>query len=153
MPGFTATSCRHWRDILKCHMCSQNLNTADIACCIPVKVEGKKKKKKLLLTQTARLCFRRRCRNLLEETIYFELLFPQAYNGFLKLQSRDVKMWTYYVLRRRWQEWPVGPGECWLITPCTLAERMAPSDAAQVKRRGGVSRLPIYSSLRPWNGL
>lgn len=26
------------------------------------------------------------------------------------------------------------PGACWLITPRTLAERMAPSDAALVKR-------------------
>lgn len=79
-------------------MCSRNLNTADMACWVPVKVEGKKKKKekkkKLLLTtqHNCETCFRRRCQNLLEETIYFELLFPRAYNGFLKLQSRDVKM-------------------------------------------------------------
>lgn len=43
------------------------------------------------------------------------------------------------------------PGACRLITPRTLAERMAPSDAALVKERRGVGRgrRAQFNSLRP----
>lgn len=147
MWGRARSSWQLWHDILKCHMCSQNLNTADKVHRVSLKVEGQKKHP--IINHAA----------WLSENVFtavgtsrkqftFRFSFYRAYNGFLNLQSQHVKMWTYNVLWQRWQKWPARSPVGWErvgLLYCAQAEQMVPSDAALVRFIKEVFCRPLFN--------